>query len=220
MNSSVNSPEVPTNRRYVIDRGWSIRVGPVRLGSWYRSYVDDGLVRMSHSQPREPFFSTRAIVGGGLLCLCIFAAINLATDQARAKSGYAITIPVPPAVGRLPSPRPSTSAAFVTARIPMEVIKRKPEIHVAASHRPPASPPLVVPELSMMVRPFATVSQAQNIALTTGEMQQWEDRATGVRGFVVVGPLRNDGGKQCRAMSILTRSVDGDTVAEEQGCLH
>lgn len=219
MNKSMNNPEMPTTRRYVIDRGWSIRVGPVRLGRWYRSYADDGLVGLSRGQNRSTIFSTRAIMGGGLLCLCVFAATNLATDQARAKSGYAITIPVPPAVERFSDARAGQPAVVVTARPAARVTRPKSEIRSISSPRPAAPPTLVGPEKPVTILTPLSVSQAQNVALTTGEMQQWEDPTTGVHGFVVVGPLKDDGGKPCRAMSILTRSADGDTVAEQQSCL-
>ena len=214
----MNNPGVTTVRRYVVNRGWSIRVGPVRLASWYRSYADDGLAGMSRSQPRGVFFSTRAILGGGLLCLCVFAAINMATDQARAKSGYAVSIPVPPAEKRVSGTRPAQPATVVPAQASAGLTRPDPEIRSVALPPPTASPTPVGPARSMEL-PLLSVSQAQNVALATGEMQQWEDPATGVHGFVIVGPLKDDDGTPCRAMSILTRSADGDTVAERQSCL-
>lgn len=216
----MTNPETPTVRRYVIDRGWSIRVGPIRLGGWYRSYAYDGRTGISRSQTRGIFFSTRAIMAGGLLCLCVFAAINLATDQARAKSGYAITIAVPPAMERLPGTRSAQPVAVVNAEASATKARPDSKIRSIASRRPTASPTLGAPARLMGVLPLLSVSQAQNAALATGEMRQWDNLETGVHGFVVVGPLKDDGGTTCRAMSTLTRSADGDTVAEQQVCPH
>ena len=67
----------------------------------------------------------------------------------------------------------------------------------------------------------AEMSQAGAVktALATGDMQEWRDTGTGQHGFVVAGPLQDEGGSRCRAMAVLTRSTDGDAVEQRHDCL-
>lgn len=66
---------------------------------------------------------------------------------------------------------------------------------------------------------FSTQVAAVNAALSTGELQSWEDAKENRRGFVVVGPAQIDGNRSCRDVSILVRQDGSDnSVTKERRC--
>lgn len=84
----------------------------------------------------------------------------------------------------------------------------------------PASP--VVADRAALPDTTDTGSRAIAIAaaLRSGEVQEWYEVNGGIHGFVVAGAEERDGGRTCRALSVLTRAPGGaDRVDQHRECL-
>ena len=218
---------------YIVDQGWSLHVGSVRLARWRRCYADARSPSLQPARFWSLSFSARAALGAGVTCLCMFAATSLIVERVGAKPTYAVTVPVPPSTPRrltmvadhLPTVRPAPATPAARPRVsvtPVTAVTKTDQLAVVST--PPAvghSLVLTLGEGEADLQPSTKVSQASAIknALTTGETQEWRETASGLDGFVVAGPLQEDGGRQCRAMAILTRSTDGNVVEKRRDCL-
>ncbi|WP_308815728.1 hypothetical protein [Sphingomonas sp. GV3] len=205
--------------RYVVDRGWSVHVGTVRIARWHRCYVDEA--QPSPGAGRAPKrLPIRANAGVIVFSLCTLAVAGILGERVRASQPYSVTLPVPPVVRQVATHHRSRDgeAARHPVPRPRSVVRHQA---AAALPSPHGSLDLALgedegAEVAAGVAPSRAA--AVRIALLSGDMQEWQD-ASGVRGFVVAGPLEEDDGGRCRALAMLTRSTSGDNVEQRRECL-
>lgn len=206
--------------RYVLDRGWSLQVGSIRIARWHRSYISDA--SSSSEAVRKPMrLPFRANAGVIVFSLCVLGVAGALGERVRASQPYTITLPVPPVIPRAASDVRDPAS---TARTRHAASARPVAEHQQVANTKPAPHPSL--ELSLGtsddveaqagIAPSRTA--AIKIALLSGDMQEWQD-ASGVRGFVVAGPLEQGENGRCRAMAMLTRSTSGDNVEQRRECL-
>lgn len=196
------------------ERGFSIELGRFRFEAWDRRvaqhFTGDG-----RPYAAKPLISWR-LGASAAVCMIVAISIGLATQHASARSVYSVAVPVPDALPK--------------ARI---VSIAKPEVHRASLIRPPlakvTSQTVSLPAPGLIASTSAhrdvaqpaqrDVAKAVQLAMATGEVQEWGDLATGAHGFVVAGTAEDTGRGQCRNLSILTRR-DGepDTVKPQRIC--
>ncbi len=113
----------------------------------------------------------------------------------------------------------------VSVPVPQQVIAPPAPLVVARAVRPIVPGPTPAPLAKTAVAddlPQESGSRAAAIAaaLRSGEVQEWYESAGQVHGFVVAGEAEADGGKLCRALSVLTRAPGGaDRVDQRRECL-
>lgn len=211
--------------RYVVDRGWSLQVGTVQLTRWHRRYAIQGDAAHGPAPARRSLlFSPRAALGGVAICALSFTAASLMVERVGARPTYAIDVAVPPP-SRAPGIAHHAPAAHLTHVASGG--KGQRQLRTIASDGATAdagaSPLAAALDAPGRLDPLAgEASQAHAIrtAMTTGDMQEWTDDAAGIHGFVVAGPLREEDGQRCRAMSVLIRSIgQGDQVEQRHDCL-
>ena len=66
---------------YIVDQGWSLHVGSVRLARWRRCYADARIPSLQPVRFWSLLFSGRAALGAGVTCLGMFAATNLIVER-------------------------------------------------------------------------------------------------------------------------------------------
>ncbi|MGR6331245.1 hypothetical protein ACU5AX_19460 [Sphingomonas sp. XXL09] len=207
--------------RYIVDRGWSLQVGAVQLTRWHRRYAVHADAGHDPAPPkRSLLFSPRAALGGVAICALSFTAASLMVERVGARPTYAIDIPVPPR-NRAPEVVHHAPTARLTRVVSSEKRTRQRLHHLTSDE---ASSPLAAavdaPGLHDPLAGEASQARAIKTAMTTGDMQEWTDEAAGIHGFVVAGPLREEDGQRCRAMSVLIRTLgQGDQVEQRHDCL-
>ncbi len=113
----------------------------------------------------------------------------------------------------------------VSVPVPQQVIAPPAPVVEARAVRPrPAAvtAPMVEPTTSGDDRSADVGGRATAIAaaLRSGEVQEWYESAGQVHGFVVAGEAEAEGGRTCRALSVLTRAPGGaDRVDQRRECL-
>ncbi len=197
------------------ERGFSIELGRFRFAAWDRR-VAEHFTGDGRPYAAKPLISWR-LGASAAVCMIVAISIGLATQHASARSVYSVVVPVPDALPK--------------ARI---VSIAKPEVHRASLIRPPlpkvTSQTVSLPAPGLIASTSAhrdvaqpaqrgDVAKAVQLAMATGEVQEWGDLATGAHGFVVAGTAEDTGRGQCRNLSILTRR-DGepDTVKPQRIC--
>jgi hypothetical protein len=211
--------------RYVVDRGWTLQVGTVQLTRWHRRYAVHGDEGHGAAPARRSLlFSPRAALGGVAICTLSFTAASLMVERIGARPTYAIDVAVPPP-SRAPGIAHHASAAHLShvaaSRTGRQLHTTVPDATTTTDAR--ASQLAAALDAPGRLDPLASeASQAHAIktAMATGDMQEWTDNAAGIHGFVVAGPLREQDGQRCRAMSVLIRSIgQGDQVEQRHDCL-
>ena len=220
----MNNRQVCGRSLLVIDRGWSLHVGPIKLVQWHRCYADDVSPELRPKRTKALLFSGRAALSALVVCICTFAATNLVAERLSASSAYAITIPVPPMVRHRHNLRPALGSGHRDehAAVAATMMSRRR----LAALAPPAvrdPPELSIGKEEVSLQSLSSEARSRTLAvqtaLSTGGLQEWREVSSARHGFVVAGPLRQDGGRQCRMMSVLTRSADGDVVEQRHECL-
>jgi len=203
--------------RYIVDRGWSVHVGAVRIAGWNRCYAGGPAVPGTAPVPSR--LPVRTNIGVGLFCLCTLAVTALVGERVRASQSYSVMIPVPPATARSAPRQPGHGPV---ARSRHAAPPRAAVRHEVADVPPAARAPL---DLSLDTDDAAggeviasSRTAAMKTALLSGDMQEWRDAAGG-HGFVVAGPLQQGEDGRCRALAVMTRLSDGDTVEQRRECL-
>lgn len=192
-----------TDARDIIRRT-TIELGPLRITREYRC---------APPGPHYPFYEpARARSGGGwraagvlgvMLAVSAGGLSMAATHAPPVRTpAYAVSVPVPQQV--IAPPPPVVEARTVRAAVPAAV----------------TAP--VVKEVVADEAPLDSGSRATAIAaaLRSGEVQEWYESAGQVHGFVVAGEAEAEGGRTCRALSVLTRAPGGaDRVDQRRACL-
>lgn len=217
----MNDRQAYGDHRYVVDRGWSVHIGSIKLVRWHRFCTDGVPAAPPRGSPRPVLLSGSTAFVGGLIGLCTFAATSLVAAQVGAKPTYAISIPVPPAIRRANNSlhtsglmerlrHPAAATATATSRTATAAV-------ALVDPRPAAL--LIGENVAQQLPEARSQASAVKAALVTGDMQEWGEAASGVHGFIVAGSLQTDGDKQCRSISVLTRSAAGDAVDQQRACL-
>lgn len=169
--------------------------------------------RFAASGPHYPFYEpVRARSGGGWRAAGIMGVVLAASAGGLSMAAthappvraanYSVSVPVPQQVIAPPPPLVEARAVRPVAAVAVATLAvRKP----VADDLPPD-----------------TGSRATAIAaaLRSGEVQEWYESAGQVHGFVVAGAAEADGGRTCRALSVLTRAPGGaDRVDQRRECL-
>ncbi|MEH3102557.1 MAG: hypothetical protein PGN12_01440 [Sphingomonas phyllosphaerae] len=174
-----------------------IELGPLRI-TRERRFAGPGL--------HYPFYEpARSRSGGGWR-----AAGVLGVVLALSAGGLSM------AATHAPPVRPVRYA--VSVPVPQQVIA--PPSPVVAAR--PVVPAMAVKKAVVNDLPLDTGSRATAIAaaLRSGEVQEWYESAGQVHGFVVAGAAEAEGGRTCRALSVLTRAPGGaDRVDQRRECL-
>ena len=192
-----------TDARDIIRRT-TIELGPLRITREYRC---------APPGPHYPFYEPARVRSGGgwraagvLGVVLAVSAGGLSMAATRAPPmrtrAYAVSVPVPQQV--IAPPPPVVEARAVRAVVPRAV----------------TAP--VVRKVVADEAPLDSGSRAAAIAaaLHSGEVQEWFESAGQVHGFVVAGAAEADGGRMCRALSVLTRVPGGaDRVDQRRECL-
>lgn len=205
-----------TDDRHIVDRGWTFRLGSLRITRWDRRYSGPAPMVEWPPRRRAPIFGGRIAIAASGICTIALIATSLIAERVGAGAAYALTIPVPPSVRTPSSPKPDVGKT-IRSDGTGHYKSRKP-----VTTRLPLVLALDETELADTVAVTATSSKslALKTALATGDMQEWTDPAAGIRGYVVAGPLKEEAGRQCRAIAVMTRSATaGDTVEQRQDCL-
>jgi hypothetical protein len=189
-----------TDARDIIRRT-TIELGPLRITREYRC---------APPGPHYPFYEpARARSGGGWRAAGVLGVVlavsagglSMAATHAppvRAVN-YSVSVPVPQRVIAPPKPLPLPQ---VVRRVAAPVATVAPAV---ADGGPGDG---------------GTRATAIAAALRSGEVQEWYESAGQVHGFVVAGEAETDGGRTCRALSVLTRAPGGaDRVDQRRACL-
>ncbi|WP_238303143.1 hypothetical protein [Sphingomonas phyllosphaerae] len=179
-----------------------IELGPLRITREHRFAVPG---------PHYPFYEpVRARSGGGWraagimgVMLAVSAGgLSMAATHAppvRAVN-YSVSVPVPQQVIAPPAPVVVARAVRPVAR----AATRPPVVEAAVADLPGGG----------------SRATAIAAALRSGEVQEWYESAGQVHGFVVAGEAEAEGGRTCRALSVLTRAPGGaDRVDQRRECL-
>lgn len=204
--------------RYVVDRGWSVHVGAVRVARWHRCYAGEaGIGSVAARAPAR--LRGRAYVGVIVFSLCTLAVTGLLGERVLAGQSYSVTIPVPPTLRHVMAGRQGHASANLHHAAAHSAVRREVAVVVPAQT---AAPPNVLSEGAVQTDEPAAAPLSRAVAMKTallsGDMQEWQD-ASGVRGFVVAGPLEQDEGGRCRTLALLTRATSGDSVEQRRECL-
>jgi hypothetical protein len=203
--------------RYIVDRGWSLQIGSVRVAGWNRCYTGGPAAPGTEAMPSR--LPVRTNIGVGLFCLCTLAITALVGERVRASQPYTVMIPVPPATARN-APRHPDHAPAARSR-------HAAPPSAAVRHDAAVAPPTTRAPLDLSLDADAadggeaiasSRAAAVKTALLSGDMQEWRDAAGG-HGFVVAGPLQQEEDGRCRALAVMIRSTDGDTVEQRRECL-
>ncbi|MEG8037934.1 hypothetical protein QP166_00705 [Sphingomonas sp. LR60] len=189
-----------TDARDIIRRT-TIELGPLRITREYRC---------APPGPHYPFYEpARARSGGGWRAAGVLG-VMLAVSAGGLSMAATRAAPIRPVNYSVSVPVPERAIA-------------PPAVAVARTVRPVA--PVAVPLAKAVVAdelPQDSGSRAAAVAaaLRSGEVQEWYESTGQVHGFVVAGEAEADGGRTCRALSVLTRAPDGaDRVDQRRECL-
>lgn len=203
--------------RYVVDRGWSVHIGRLRIAGWHRCYAGVNPVAPEVA-PTRPRLRARTNIGVGLFCLCTLTVTALVGERVKAGQPYMVTLAVPPAIPREAASRPRPVPAAKARHAAASDATVRPDVAAPPAARAPLDLTLGSEEADDREPVASSRAAAMKTALLSGDMQEWQDRAGG-HGFVVAGPLQPDGDGRCRALAVLTRSTNGDTVEQRRECL-
>ena len=188
-----------TNRRSDVFRRTTIELGPLRITREYRCVPLD---------PDYPFVDApRARSGGwraagvlGVLLTVSAGGLAVASTKAAPPPRYSVSLAVPQRAIVPEAPRPAARVRRTAA--------------------PVAAPATVAPTVTPIDAGTGSRAAAITAALRSGEVQEWFDPAAQVHGFVVAGAAEDEGGRTCRALSVLTRAPGGaDRVDQRRECL-
>ncbi|MBB6505189.1 hypothetical protein F4693_002176 [Sphingomonas endophytica] len=191
-----------TDARDIIRRT-TIELGPLRITREYRC---------APPGPHYPFYEPARVRSGGGWRAAGVLGVVLAVSA----GGLSMAATHAPPV--------RTRAYAVSVPVPQQVIAPPPVV-VAQAVRPvvpvakatPSAKPAVGDDLPQDSGSRATAIAA---ALRSGEVQEWYESAGQVHGFVVAGETEAEGGRTCRALSVLTRAPGGaDRVDQRRECL-
>lgn len=214
---------------YIVDRGWTLRIGRLRFDRWTRIYTGLPSAPSWPARPRSLVFNGRVALAASGLCMLAVVTTGVTAERAGARSSYALTVAVPPALHvapqtipalipiARPASRPRPKAASLTEEAANLIMRSHP---IVASRQPLILSLGVEEDAELVMTGPSSRARALKAALISGDMQEWADPAAAVRGFVVAGPVHDQSGRQCRAISVTTRSaVGGNTVEQRQDCL-
>ncbi|MBN8848196.1 MULTISPECIES: hypothetical protein [unclassified Sphingomonas] len=138
--------------------------------------------------------------------LCVGAGgIALAATGGPLRGDYVVSVPVP---DREP----------IAPRLRKEIANHRPA-HRTAAQRPAAAPPAESASDAVDAMSVQGRAAAIDVALRTGEMQEWRARNGDEGGFVVAGPSERVGARACRNLSILIRAPGApDRVDQRREC--
>lgn len=206
---------------YIVDRGWTLRIGRLRFDRWTRIYAGLPSAPSWPPRPRSLVSNGRVALAASGLCGLAVVTTGVTAGRAGARSSYALTVAVPPALHVAPQTipalisiaRPASRSRPKAASLieePASLIMRS---HPIAASRQPLFLSLGVEEdAELVMTGLSSRARALKAVFVTGDMQEWADPAGGCSG------LRR--GRQCRAISVTTRSaVGGNTVEQRQDCL-
>lgn len=205
----------------IVDRGWSLRLGPLQVDRWTRIYAGDPSRTERLPHRRSSVLNGRVALAASGLCLLAVVATGIAAERVGAermlaRPGYALTIVVPPTVRRADRSTGTPRARAGDGRVhaARDIVQDRPVIAAVPDRPPVFASGENLPD--PMIVSTATRADALQAALATGEMQEWVEPASGVHGFVVAGPIREDAGRQCRAVSVTTRASSADVRVEQR----
>jgi hypothetical protein len=218
----MNNRQIRDGASFIVDRGWSLHVGPFTLVQWHRCYADHARSELRPMRSQALLFSGRTALSAVVVCMCTLAATSLVAERVGARSAYSITIPVPPKARHIPIARPTSGPGYGderTATAATMTSGRRLAAAVPAAVRDSSELPLSADASLQPSSEMISQALAVQTALATGGMQEWREASPARHGFVVAGLLQEEDGRQCRAMSVLTRSADGDVVEQRHDCL-
>jgi hypothetical protein len=190
-----------TDARDIIRRT-TIELGPLRITREYRC---------APPGPHYPFYEPRARSGSGWRAAGVLGVV-LAVSAGGLSMAATRAAPIRPVTYSVSVPVPER--AIAPSRSPVAVARAVRPV------APVAVPSVKAVEAAELPQDGGSRAAAVAAALRSGEVQEWYESARQVHGFVVAGEAEADGGRTCRALSVLTRAPGGaDRVDQRRECL-